>query len=146
MAHCEIPCGIYNDQMRIVMLLEDITTVEKSMNQIEALYAKDELDPLDVNQIVRWVNNKELHANKIQEVVTQYFLTQRIKAPVEGSAEDYKKYTQQLVHLHQMLVEAMKCKQTVDTAHVTKLRDLVHGFAELYFSPEDLAHLKDHHE
>ena len=33
-AHCEIPCGIYDDELRISMLNEHITTIEKSMNQI----------------------------------------------------------------------------------------------------------------
>ena len=32
-SHCEIPCGIYNDKMRIDMIKEHITTIEKSMNQ-----------------------------------------------------------------------------------------------------------------
>ena len=26
-AHCEVPCGIYNDELRIAMLYEDITTI-----------------------------------------------------------------------------------------------------------------------
>lgn len=29
-AHCEIPCGIYDDQMRVNMIGEHITTIEKS--------------------------------------------------------------------------------------------------------------------
>jgi len=33
-AHCEIPCGIYDDEMRINMINEHIATIEKSMNQI----------------------------------------------------------------------------------------------------------------
>jgi nickel superoxide dismutase len=28
-AHCEIPCGIYDDEMRINMVLEHIATIEK---------------------------------------------------------------------------------------------------------------------
>ena len=30
-AHCEIPCGIYGDSVRIALIYEHITTVEKSM-------------------------------------------------------------------------------------------------------------------
>jgi nickel superoxide dismutase len=33
-AHCEIPCGIYDDEMRIRIIYEHIVTVEKSMKQI----------------------------------------------------------------------------------------------------------------
>ena len=73
MAHCEIPCGIYDDKMRISLLEEHIATIEKSMGMIM------ELDnSKNSNQTVRWIMNKEEHANKFQEIVSQYFLTQRI--------------------------------------------------------------------
>ena len=34
-AHCQIPCGIYDDKMRFTMMAEHVTTIEKSMNQME---------------------------------------------------------------------------------------------------------------
>jgi nickel superoxide dismutase len=142
MSHCEIPCGIYNDKMRIVMLLEDITTVEKSMNQITTLSASV---PANVNQVVRWVVNKEEHCNKIQEVVTQYFMTQRVKPAAAGDAAAYKKYVTQLTTLHGILVHAMKAKQTTELAHIKTLRELVDQFAAAYFSAEDYEHLQEHH-
>ncbi|MFH0946221.1 MAG: superoxide dismutase [Ni] [Planctomycetota bacterium] len=121
-AHCEIPCGIYGDMTRIILLKEDITTIEKSMNQIQELSAKS--DALSLNQAVRWIDNKDEHSGKIQETVTQYFLTQRVKAVPEKAAA-YGKYLTQVTTLHQMLVEAMKCKQTLDLDHVKQLRALV---------------------
>ena len=33
-AHCEIPCGIYDDVMRLNMISEHVKTIEKSMGQI----------------------------------------------------------------------------------------------------------------
>ena len=36
--HCEIPCGIYDDSLRVAMIKEHINTVEKSMKQINLLY------------------------------------------------------------------------------------------------------------
>ncbi len=36
-SHCEIPCGIYDDEMRLRMIAENITTVEKSMKQVAEL-------------------------------------------------------------------------------------------------------------
>ena len=33
-AHCEIPCGIYTDEMRVQMIEEHCKTIEKSMSQI----------------------------------------------------------------------------------------------------------------
>ncbi len=122
LAHCEIPCGIYDDKMRITMLNEHITTMEKSMTMITEL-AKGE----DSNQAVRWVMNKEEHANQFQLIVTQYFMTQRIKP-------DAKQYNEKLAVLHQMLVYAMKSKQTTDPAHTAKLKQLVSEFETLYFA------------
>jgi nickel superoxide dismutase len=31
---CEIPCGIYDDEMRINMIAEHITTIEKSVKKL----------------------------------------------------------------------------------------------------------------
>ena len=83
-AHCEVPCGIFDDAMRIEMLREHVTTIEKAMNQINTLSAED---APDYNQLVRWVTTKEEHADEFQHVVSQYFLHQRVKpAGVEDSA------------------------------------------------------------
>ena len=50
----------------------------------------------DYNQLVRWIMNKEEHANKIQEIVTQYFMTQRIKYKESMTDHDKDMYNQQL--------------------------------------------------
>lgn len=121
--HCEIPCGIYDDAARIAMIVEHIGTIEKSMNQILELEKKQ---PINYNQLVRWITNKEDHANKIQEIVTQYFMTQRIKF-------DADKYMEKLSHLHKMLVFAMQCKQTTDLSNTVELRKNVDAFSALYF-------------
>jgi len=47
-------------------------------------------------------------------VVTQYFMTQRIKLPKDGDAKAEKKSLFELTSLHEMLVYAMKTKQTLD--------------------------------
>jgi nickel superoxide dismutase len=122
-AHCEIPCGIYDDEMRVNAIAEHITTIEKSMNQILKL---QKTTPVNYNQLVRWIMNKEDHANQLQEIVTQYFMTQRIKP-------DTSVYEKQVLVLHQMLIAAMKCKQTSDLSHVSKLRTLLESFHDLYF-------------
>lgn len=122
-AHCEIPCGIYNDEMRITMIAEHITTVEKAMKFIIDLEGQK---PINHNQIIRWVVNKEHHADEIQHIVTQYFMTQRIKL-------DAKKYNEKLTLLHQMLIYAMKCKQSTDLSHAGTLRSLLEKFRNLYF-------------
>ncbi len=141
-AHCEIPCGIYGDKMRFDMWLEQITTVEKSMKQIVAL---SEEDDEDYNQIVRWVVNKDKHADDIRDIAVQYFLTQRIQpvADANGKAA-VEKYNQSLEKLHHIIVFSMKAKQTTDLENVEKLRSLVNDFYELYFDEKMETHLKEH--
>ena len=130
-AHCEIPCGIYGDEARFAAIAEDLTTIEKAMTQIAALAGQS--DAQNANQLARWVGNKEEHANRIQHVVTQYFMTQRLKAVEEGD-EGRAAYTEKLVLLHKMLRGAMKCKQTVEVEEVEKMRALLHEFKHAYQS------------
>jgi len=134
-AHCEIPCGIYGDAARFYMISEHCDTIEKSMAQVVQLGSEE---PQNNNQLVRWVQNKEDHANEVQEIVSQYFLTQRIKP-------DQPDYEARVTTLHQMLVAAMKCKQTTDQAHVGTLRGLLAQFRALYFGPEEEAHAAHEH-
>lgn len=122
-AHCEIPCGIYDDEMRIEMILENIVTIEKSMKQI---IDHEKEKPRNSNQLVRWVTNKEKHADELQEIVSQYFMTQRLKPGV-------KNYQAMLTSLHEMLIYSMKSKQTTDLDHVKKLKELVVVFEKMYF-------------
>ena len=123
-AHCEIPCGIYDDSLRIKIIAEHLTTIEKSMKNIVELSRQA---PVNYNQLVRWISNKEEHAAKIQHIVSQYFMTQRIKL-------DAKDYSEKLSVLHKILVYAMKCKQTTDLTHIATLRSLLKEFETLYFS------------
>ena len=129
-AHCEIPCGIYADSVRITLIKEHITTIEKSMNQISEI---SQSSKPNYNQLIRWVNNKEEHAMKIQEIVSQYFLHQRIKIVDESQKEAYEKYQTHLGLLHKMLVYSMKCKQTTDLKFIQNLRTTVADFEKAYF-------------
>lgn len=143
MGHCQIPCGIYDDLLRVRMMEENVTTIERSLKGLN-----DHLDKkgaIDANQRVRWVMNKEVHADMITEIVTEYFLQQRIKAPKSGDDEGRKLYLAELETLHGILVSSMKAKQTVDPSHAKKLRKLIDKFKKQYFSPEDLAHMGQEH-
>ena len=132
-AHCEIPCGIYGDSVRIALLYEHIETIEKSMNQINEL-SKSE-NP-DYNQLVRWVMNKEEHAKEMQEIVSQYFLHQRVKITSSADEEAYRKYVKQLELLHHISVFAMKSKQSTDISIIDTLREKLHLFEHAYFGDD----------
>lgn len=134
LAHCEIPCGIYGDRMRVEQLREHFRTLEKSMKKVVEL---QDADDINYNQLVRWVNNKELHANKVQEIVYQYFMNQRITPVEEGEGVAYESYVEQLTLLHKLLVQAMKTKQTTDLEHIENLRELLDGFEDAYFEDKE---------
>lgn len=129
-AHCEIPCGIYDDEMRIRMMEENVATIEKSMKKVIELSGAE---ARNYNQLVRWVDNKEHHAQALQEVVWQYFMTQRIKPVSREDRRQHERYLEKLELLHLMLVHAMKAKQTTDLRHVDALRDLIRDFRRAYF-------------
>ncbi|MPN55952.1 hypothetical protein SDC9_203636 [bioreactor metagenome] len=128
-AHCEIPCGIYDDPMRMKMIYEHIRTIGKSIHEIGHL--EEETKP-NANQLTRWIINKDNHADQLQEIVTQYFMTQRLKPTAPGEP-GYDKYIKELTLLHGILVEAMKSKQTVDPATVKKMDQLAAEFEKSYF-------------
>ena len=129
-SHCQIPCGIYGDPARFDMIAENITTIEKSMKQISQLSKEDKPN---MNQIVRWVANKEKHADELSHIVTYYFMAQRIKAVDSSKSGDYEKYIKKLTLLHEMLVYSMKAKQTTKLSNVEKLRSLLTKFQTEYF-------------
>jgi nickel superoxide dismutase len=143
LAHCEVPCGIYTDKMRVEMIREDCETIRKAMTQIEELSSQKDKN---YNQIVRWVTTKEDHAKKIQEVTYQYFMTQRVKpVEMEKGSTGYDEYVHQLTQLHNILVQAMKCKQTTDPDHVDELLHRLKQFESAYFDEEDNTHHKQMH-
>ena len=131
-AHCQIPCGIYDDELRVQLIEEHITTVEKSMKQIVAL---GKASPVDYNQLVRWVNNKEEHAQKIQDIVTAYFMAQRIK-PTGHDSKEHDAYVSKLTLLHAIQIHAMKAKQSTDLEQIEILRKLIARFRIAYFGED----------
>jgi len=143
LSHCEIPCGIYNDSMRINMIAEHIATIEKAMNQIHKL---SEDEDKNYNQLTRWIVNKEAHADKLTDIVTQYFMKQRIKPAEESDSSAYKKYVKELTLLHKLMVYSMKCKQTTDLDNVTKLRAALTEFEAAYMDKESSSMSEHKHQ
>jgi len=134
-AHCEVPCGIYTDQLRFESMLEDQKTIHKAMTRIQALSGKT--DAQSRNQLARWIATKEDHATRTQGVIAQYFMTQRIKAKDP-------KYVGKLTAAHAVMVAAMKCKQTVDTKKADALKTAVLSFYEAYEGKKPKAHGHGH--
>lgn len=127
-AHCQVPCGIYGDQLRFEQLLEDEHTISKAQLQINEL-AGGEMDAQSINQVARWVAAKEDHATKIQNTMAAYFLAQRIKS-------DNPSYVKQLTAAHGVIVAAMKCKQSADPATAKALEKSIFDLYRAYEGKE----------
>ena len=123
LAHCQIPCGIYDDHARVASMLEDVATIRKAVSRIADLAGKS--DPQSQNQLVRWVVNKEHHAQNVIDTISDYFLTQRVKASQDDYAERLAKH-------HTVIVAAMKAKQNADAGSVDALESAVEALAPWY--------------
>jgi nickel superoxide dismutase len=128
-AHCQIPCGIYDDGARIERMVEDTTTIEKAIKNIDELAGKD--DAQSANQLTRWIMIKEDHASDIITTVAEYFLTQKVK-PVAPGADGYDDYLQKLADHHRVMRAAMKAKQNADLKYVKELREAIAALGSHY--------------
>jgi nickel superoxide dismutase len=124
-AHCQVPCGIYGDELKFGELEQHVATIAKASTQITELSAQETLSAQDLQQVIRWTTNKETHAQKIIDEAANYFLAQRIK-----SGADH--YAEKLELLHHIIVYSMKAKQTVDGQAVATLSKKIAAFKELY--------------
>ena len=130
-SHCQIPCGIYDDHARYISMLEDASTVEKATNQIITLSndieSKQNSTAMtqNYNQLIRWINNKESHAEKIISTISNYFLTQRVKLK-------QKDYSDRLIKHHAVILAAMKAKQNASIKETKALKVAIQNLAVYY--------------
>lgn len=122
-AHCQVPCGIYNDSARVQSMLEDAATITKATKMLAELEGKT--DAQSTNQSTRWVLNKEQHAQKIIATISDYYLTQRVK-PNQAD------YTERLVKHHAVILAAMKAKQNADSQYATALAESIEALSTYY--------------
>lgn len=121
--HCQVPCGIYDDNARVVAMMEDVTTVRKAVTMLNELAAKTDVQSRQ--QFTRWVMNKETHSQRIISAIADYFLTQRVKP-------DQKDYVERLKKHHTVIVAAMKVKQNATMEPVDALEKCVKALLEYY--------------
>ena len=122
-AHCQIPCGIYDDAARIQSMLEDTATIEMAYKSITNLAGKT--DAQSQNQMVRWVVNKEKHAQKIISTINDYFLTQRVKP-------SQKDYAERLAKHHAVIIAGMKTKQNANVKYAKTLKESIEALRSYY--------------
>ncbi|MBN4066485.1 hypothetical protein JYU14_00165 [Simkania negevensis] len=120
-AHCQMPCGIYHDDLVWGGLYQDVETIEKAYSE---MIANQGSTSLERNQFVRWVDLKDHAADEITRQVSTYFIQQRIK-PDDSKLETKLLAAYDIMHL------AMVAKQTVDPAITTKLKNKIDAFQSL---------------
>tara|TARA_R110002049_G_scaffold2750_2_gene21403 strand:- start:108460 stop:108918 length:459 start_codon:yes stop_codon:yes gene_type:complete len=126
-AHCQVPCGIYSDQLRFEQMLEDEHTISKAQLQLNEL--STDVDAQAINQLARWAMTKEDHATNIQRTIADYFMAQRIKA-------DDPEYGKKLMAAHAVMVNAMKCKQSADPETAKALEKSIFDLYRAYEGKE----------
>ncbi len=127
--HCQVPCGIFDDPLIVADIKQACETIRKAMVQSNELHATLAADPLALNQMVRWINTKEEHANKIIKLISEYCLCQRVKKEVFKSDADY---VEALKAHHAVMQLAMKSKQSLDVAVCHDLEHAVEDFSKMY--------------
>ncbi|MCH6258574.1 superoxide dismutase, Ni [Puniceicoccaceae bacterium K14] len=124
-AHCQVPCGIYGDELKFGELEQHVATIAKASTKIQEIAGMESPSALDQQQIVRWVDNKESHAQRIIDEAANYFLAQRIKPGADH-------YADKVELLHHIIVYSMKAKQGVDGEAAKILGEKIAAFKEMY--------------
>ncbi|CCB85783.1 MULTISPECIES: superoxide dismutase [Ni] [Parachlamydia] len=121
-SHCQMPCGIYHDNMIYDQIDQYVETMVKGItvltdNKFTTLH--------DKNEFVRWIMTKETESNKVSELITTYFLQQKIKPDEEDS-------TKKVVMAHRLLFLIVGIKQNIDIKMVKNFQDQWEKFKLLF--------------
>lgn len=82
-----------------------------------------------MNQLVRWVTNKDTHADRIIHTVAVYCLAQRVKVSAFASEHEY---TDALTLHHAVMLAAVKCKQSASIEACDVLDSAIAQFSQMY--------------
>ncbi len=103
-AHCQMPCGIYHDNMVYDQIDQFVETVYKG---ISVLNDSKFSTPRERNEYIRWVGEKESLCSNTAELIMTYFLQQKIKP---GEKDTVKRLTS----AHNLLFLLVAIKQNTD--------------------------------
>lgn len=124
--HCQMPCGIYHDEVVFGRFDEYVETMYKAMDEVQT-------NPFSTAQekmnFTRWVDLKERYSNEMTTLFTEYFLQQRLK-PENPQIDSLLKNS------HRILIDLMKIKQKSDKATVDTFTEDLKVFKEHLSSHE----------
>src|ERR1041384_2280617 len=75
-AHCQMPCGIYHDDMVYDLIDQYVETMYKGISVINNSKFST---PKEKNEFIRWVMEKDKSSDQTAYLITEYFLQQKIK-------------------------------------------------------------------
>lgn len=103
-AHCQMPCGIYHDEMVFDQVDQYIETMVKGLTVL----TDNKFNTLqDHNEFVRWIIQKDKASDEIAQVFLTYFLQQKIKPGEEDT-------TKRVLSAQKLLFLLVQIKQLVD--------------------------------
>lgn len=112
-AHCQMPCGIYHDEMVYDQVDQYVETMYKALSILQ----ENKFETIvDKNQCIRWVIEKEQSSDEVASIFTTYFLQQKIKP---GEIDTVKRVTS----AHKLLFLLVGIKQGVDLKLVEAFAD-----------------------
>lgn len=126
-AHCQMPCGIYHDELVLSSIDQYIETMNKAASELNSIKFDD---PQTRSQFVRWVMNKEDETKRAGDLLVVYFLQQKVK-PDAPNAQKLA------VSLHKLLFLMVKIKQETDVNAVKNFTAEWNSFKQLYQGKEE---------
>ena len=121
-AHCQMPCGIYHDEMVFNQVDQYIETMYKGITELKNSKFSNSVER---NNFIRWVTLKESASDEMANLITQYFLQQKIKPGEPDTAK-------RLVSAHKMLFELTAIKQNVDLKMIEDFADEWENFKQMF--------------
>ncbi|MBA3815692.1 MAG: hypothetical protein H0X29_04070 [Parachlamydiaceae bacterium] len=112
-AHCQMPCGIYHDDMVFDQIDQYIETMYKC---VSILKENKSSSARDKNEFIRWILQKENASNDVSSTLTTFFLQQKIKP---GEDDTNKR----IISAHKLLFLLVAIKQNVDVKFVEEFAD-----------------------
>ncbi len=112
-AHCQMPCGIYHDDMVFDQIDQYGETMYKGiavMNDSKFSTVKER------NEFVRWTLEKDQASDEVASIITKYFLQQKIKPGEPDTAK-------RLESAHRLLFLLVAIKQNTDLSFVNEFTE-----------------------
>lgn len=112
-AHCQMPCGIYHDDMIYDQIDQYVETMFKAIHELEE---NKFATPSERSQFVRWVMVKEKESDETARLLTTYFLQQKVKPDEPETAK-------RLAIIQKLLFLTVQIKQHIDIRCVKNFQE-----------------------